>query len=50
MEAIKTIAGIGETLVGRMLRCDLRTMAFRTLSVKRRADCPSRANQWEAPS
>ena len=39
MEAIKLIAGIGEPLTGRLLRIDLRTMAFRTLQVRRRDDC-----------
>jgi len=39
MEAIKLIAGIGEPLTGRLLRIDLRTMAFRTLKVRRRDDC-----------
>lgn len=39
VEVIKVIAGIGEPLVGRMLRCDLRSMDFRTLQIKRRAGC-----------
>lgn len=40
VEVIKLIGGFGEPLVGRMLRCDLRSMIFRTLDVRRRADCP----------
>ncbi len=39
MEAIKTIAGFGETLVGRLLRFDLRDMSFRTFNVERKANC-----------
>lgn len=39
MEAIKTIAGFGETLVGRLLRFDLRDMSFQTFTVKRLANC-----------
>ena len=40
MEAIKVIAGIGESLAGRLLRFDLREMTFRTLKVRRNPDCP----------
>jgi len=40
MEVIKLVSGIGEPLVGRMLRFDLRTMSFRFLNVVRRNDCP----------
>jgi len=39
MEAIKTIAGFGETLVGRLLRFDLRDMSFRTFNVERQTNC-----------
>ena len=39
MEVIKTIAGFGETLVGRLLRFDLRDMSFQTFAVERRANC-----------
>ncbi len=39
MEAIKLIAGIGETLTGRLLFCDLRQMQFRTISLMRNRDC-----------
>jgi len=41
MEAIKVIAGFGETLAGRMVHVDLRQMSFRTLRVKRRPACPT---------
>ncbi len=40
MEAIKVISGIGEPLVGRLVRIDLRDMEFQNLKVKRRPDCP----------
>ena len=39
MEAIKTIAGIGDPLSGRLLKMDLRDMRFHRLSVSRRSDC-----------
>lgn len=39
MEAIKLIAGIGQPLLGRMLRIDLANMSFRTLNFRRREDC-----------
>ena len=38
-EVIKLIAGLGETLAGKLLTMDLRTMAFRKHSISRRADC-----------
>lgn len=41
METIKLLAGIGEPLLGRMLRYDLRDMTFHTLQVRRNPDCPS---------
>lgn len=40
MEVIKVISGLGETLAGRLLTADLRTMQFRRLNTLRRADCP----------
>ena len=39
MEVIKTLAGIGEPLAGRMLIGDLGTMEFRRVAVRRRAGC-----------
>lgn len=39
IEAIKLIAGFGETLAGRLLTGDLRTMTFRTMRISRRPDC-----------
>jgi len=39
MEAIKLIAGIGETLAGELLTMDLRTMAFSKHRVSRRVGC-----------
>jgi len=38
-EAVKIIAGFGEPLYGRMLRCDLRTMNFRTVKISRDPAC-----------
>lgn len=40
MEAIKVLAGVGEPLTNRMLIADLRSMAFRTLRLSPRPDCP----------
>jgi adenylyltransferase/sulfurtransferase len=40
-EAIKLIAGIGETLVGRLLLVDALTMSFRTLKVSKDPACPA---------
>jgi bacteriocin biosynthesis cyclodehydratase domain-containing protein len=39
-EAIKVITGVGETLAGRMVVCDLRSMAFRVMKVARDPECP----------
>ena len=44
MEAIKTIAGIGDPLANRLLKMDLRDMSFHMLNVNRRADCPTCAH------
>lgn len=41
MEAIKLIAGIGETLSGRLLILDARYMQWRELKLRRDPDCPS---------
>lgn len=40
MEVIKLVSGIGEPLLGRMLRYDLRSMRFDLLELSRRHDCP----------
>jgi adenylyltransferase/sulfurtransferase len=40
LEAIKIISGLGEPLYGRMLRCDLRNMSFRTFEIHRNPECP----------
>jgi len=40
MEVIKLLTGMGEPLQGRLLTCDLRTMAFRSVKTRRRSDCP----------
>jgi molybdopterin/thiamine biosynthesis adenylyltransferase len=39
MEAIKVLAGFGETLAGRLLVFDLRSPSFETIPLRRRADC-----------
>jgi molybdopterin/thiamine biosynthesis adenylyltransferase len=39
MEVIKVLTGLGEPLFGRLLVCDLRSMSFRTLKVKRDPQC-----------
>lgn len=39
VEAIKLIAGFGETMSGRMLIADLRTMRFRQVQLRRRDGC-----------
>lgn len=44
MEVIKLLTGLGEPLLGRLLVCDLRSMAFRTLKVKRDPHCPMCSN------
>lgn len=40
MEAIKVLAGFGETLKGQMISCDLRNMTFRKLRISRNPNCP----------
>ena len=40
MEAIKVIAGFGNPLTNQLLSIDLRTMAFRKLSIQRNPECP----------
>lgn len=39
METIKVIAGLGEPLLGKLLKFDLRDMSFHTLKISRRMDC-----------
>jgi molybdopterin/thiamine biosynthesis adenylyltransferase len=38
-EAIKLLTGIGQPLAGRLLHCDLRTMRFHTVHIKRDPRC-----------
>jgi len=40
MEAIKVASGLGQTLAGRLLNCDLRTMSFRVVRTHRIPSCP----------
>ena len=39
VEAVKVLIGLGKPLAGRLLSCDLRSMAFRTIKLSRRTDC-----------
>src|SRR4051812_39218588 len=48
-EVIKTIAGIGEPLFGRMLLCDFREMHFRTVELKKNSQCAVCKSTGEAP-
>ncbi|MBF0196967.1 MAG: HesA/MoeB/ThiF family protein [Planctomycetes bacterium] len=40
MESIKILSGLGDPLYGSMLTMDLRTMNFRKIAIKPRANCP----------
>lgn len=40
MEGIKVVAGFGETLAGKLLCYDARTMEFRRVPIQRKPDCP----------
>src|SRR5207302_11069838 len=40
-EAIKVLLGLGETLVGKLLTINVLTMAFRTIAIRRDAECPA---------
>jgi bacteriocin biosynthesis cyclodehydratase domain-containing protein len=40
MEGIKLLAGMGETMAGKLLTYNLRHMEFRTVAIRRRPDCP----------
>lgn len=46
MEVIKLLTGMGESLVGRMLVADLRSMEFRKLRLKRWSNCPECAHLY----
>ena len=39
MEVIKIVTGLGRPLFGRLLHCDLRSMAFHTVTLKPRKEC-----------
>ena len=39
-EALKLIAGVGQSLAGRLLMLDGRAMEWNTMRVQRHADCP----------
>lgn len=40
VEAVKLITGMGQSLSGRMIRMDLRSMSFQSMRISRRNDCP----------
>lgn len=40
MEGIKILSGMGPSLNGKMLYCDLRSMSMRTVPLTKRVDCP----------
>ncbi|MEI7733000.1 MAG: HesA/MoeB/ThiF family protein [Verrucomicrobiota bacterium] len=40
LEVIKHLTGLGETLAGRLLTCDFKTMQFRTVNIRRDPHCP----------
>ena len=40
VEAVKLITGLGQPLAGLMVRMDLRTMSFQTMTLARRDTCP----------
>jgi adenylyltransferase/sulfurtransferase len=40
MEAIKLLAGIGDSLKGKLMVCDFRDMFFTTIEIFKRSDCP----------
>jgi len=40
MEAIKTLAGIGDPLKGKLMVCDFRDMYFTTIDIFKRPNCP----------
>ncbi|MGQ9460421.1 MAG: ThiF family adenylyltransferase [Candidatus Bathyarchaeaceae archaeon] len=40
METVKLLAGIGETLKGKLMICDFRDMYFGTINIYKRPDCP----------
>jgi adenylyltransferase/sulfurtransferase len=40
MEAIKLLAGMGDSLRGKLMVCDFRDMFFTTIEIFKRSDCP----------
>jgi len=40
MESVKLLAGIGETLKGKLMVCDFRDMYFATINIFKRPNCP----------
>jgi molybdopterin/thiamine biosynthesis adenylyltransferase len=48
-EALKVVAGIGETLTGRLLLLDARTMEWNSIRIARNAGCPVCGTRHAAP-
>ena len=40
MESVKLLAGIGDTLKGKLMVCDFRDMYFTTINIFKKPDCP----------
>jgi molybdopterin/thiamine biosynthesis adenylyltransferase/rhodanese-related sulfurtransferase len=49
IETIKTILGIGERLVGRLLNYDSLTQEFQTLRIRRDPECPACSDETRPP-
>jgi adenylyltransferase/sulfurtransferase len=50
MESVKLLAGIGETLKGKLMVCDFRDMYFTTINIFKRPDCPVCRGEIVKPS
>jgi adenylyltransferase/sulfurtransferase len=50
METIKLLAGMGDSLKGKLMVCDFRDMFFTTIEIFKRADCPVCQVKPAAPS
>ena len=49
LEVVKVVAGMGRTLCGRMVLCDLGEMDFRTVELKKNSECAVCKTTGEAP-
>jgi len=50
METIKLLAGIEDTLKGKLMICDFRDMYFATIDIFKRPNCPACQDMMEKPS